>query len=89
MKKVPLIITGICHRAKFVKPEYFSVQARPFINIENRASMKDQFKNTMTSRATYYLSFQDFIRYGREAISVVTELDTQLTEMRKVSNESL
>lgn len=50
---------------------------------------KDQFKNTMTSLATYYLSFQDFIRYGREAISVVTELDTQLTEMRKVSNESL
>lgn len=50
---------------------------------------KDQFKNTMTSLATYYLSFQDFIRYGREAISIVTELDTQLTEMRKVSNESL
>ena len=50
---------------------------------------KDQFKNTMTSLATYYLSFQDFIRYGREAIQTVTELDTQLTEMRKVSNESL
>lgn len=50
---------------------------------------KDQFKNTMTSLATYYLSFQDFVRYGRQAISTVTELDTQLTEMRKVSNESL
>ena len=50
---------------------------------------KDQFKNTMTSLATYYLSFQDFIRYGREAIQTITELDTQLTEMRKVSNESL
>ncbi len=50
---------------------------------------KEQFSNTMTSLATYYLSFQDFIRYGREAISIVTELDTQLTEMRKVSNESL
>ena len=50
---------------------------------------KDQFKNTMTSLATYYLSFQDFIRYGREAIQIITELDTQLTEMRKVSNESL
>jgi len=43
----------------------------------------------MTSLATYYLSFQDFIRYGREAIQTVTELDTQLTEMRKVSDESL
>ena len=50
---------------------------------------RDQFKNTMTSLATYYLSFQDFIRYGREAVRVVTDLDTQLTEMRKVSNESL
>lgn len=50
---------------------------------------KDQFKNTMTSLATYYLSFQDFIRYGRQAISIITELDTQLTEMRKVSDESL
>jgi len=35
------------------------------------------------------LSLQDFIRYGRQAIQVVTELDTQLTEMRKVSDESL
>lgn len=50
---------------------------------------RDQFANTMTSLATYYLSFQDFVRYGREAISMVTELDTQLTEMRKVSSESL
>lgn len=49
----------------------------------------DQFKNTMTSLSTYYLGFQDFVRYGREAISMVTELDTQLTEMRKVSSESL
>ena len=50
---------------------------------------KDQFANTMTSLATYYLSFQDFIRYGRQAIQTITELDTQLTEMRKVSDESL
>lgn len=50
---------------------------------------RDQFSNTMTSLATYYLSFQDFIRYGRQAISVVRELDTALTEVRKVSSESL
>ena len=49
---------------------------------------RDQFSNTMTSLATYYLSFQDFIRYGRQAISVVRELDTALTEVRKVSDES-
>lgn len=72
-----------------------------FLNLQNMAMergltgkslgdrFKDQFANTMTSLATYYLSFQDFIRYGRQAIETVRELDTQLTEMRKVSNESL
>lgn len=36
-----------------------------------------------------FLSFNDIIRYGRNVISVITELDTALTEMRKVSDESL
>ena len=36
-----------------------------------------------------YFSIQDWIRYLRQAVSVITELDTALTEMRKVSNETL
>ena len=36
-----------------------------------------------------FLSFHDLIRYGRNIISVITDLDTALTEMRKVSDESL
>lgn len=36
-----------------------------------------------------FLSFNDIIRYGRNVISVITDLDTALTEMRKVSDESL
>ena len=39
--------------------------------------------------AGYYLSLTDFIRYGQEGIQIVRELDTALTEMRKVSDESL
>lgn len=49
---------------------------------------KDQFKNTMTSLATYYLSFQDFIRYGREAINIIVELDTAMTNLKKVADDS-
>lgn len=49
----------------------------------------NQLKNSLTNLATYYLSFQDFIRYGRETVQVITDLDTALTEMRKVSDESL
>lgn len=39
--------------------------------------------------AGYYLSLTDFIRYGQEGIQVVRELDTALTEMRKVSDETV
>jgi len=39
--------------------------------------------------AGYYLSLTDFIRYGKEGINVVRELDTALTEMRKVSDETV
>lgn len=36
-----------------------------------------------------YFSLMDIIRYFRSMISTITELDTALTEMRKVSDESL
>ncbi len=39
--------------------------------------------------AGYYLSLTDFIRYGKEGIQVIRELDTALTEMRKVSDETV
>ena len=39
--------------------------------------------------ANYYLSFYDFIRYARYAVQSVIEFDTALTEMRKVSDESV
>lgn len=36
-----------------------------------------------------HFDFNDFIRYGKEGINIVRQLDTALTEMRKVSNESV
>ena len=36
-----------------------------------------------------YFSFYDFVRYGRAVISTIVELDTALTEMRKVSDETI
>lgn len=36
-----------------------------------------------------YFGVNDFIRYGKEGINIVRQLNTALTEMRKVSNESV
>ena len=36
-----------------------------------------------------YFGVNDFIRYGKEGINIVRQLDTALTKMRKVSNESV
>lgn len=36
-----------------------------------------------------YFGLNDIIRYGKEGIDTIRELDTALTEMRKVSDESL
>lgn len=39
--------------------------------------------------AGYYLSLTDFIRYAQNGIQTIRELDTALTEMRKVSDETV
>lgn len=45
--------------------------------------------NRAAQLVSYYLSFTDIIRYAREGINVVKDLNTALTEMRKVSDESI
>lgn len=54
----------------------------------------DIFSNKMlygyaTQLANYYLSFMDIIRYLKYGIDTIRELDTALTEMRKVSDETV
>ena len=39
--------------------------------------------------ANYYLSFYDFIRYGRNAVNVVVELNTQMINLSKVSEQTV
>lgn len=42
--------------------------------------------NYASQLATYYLSLYDFIRYARQIIDNVRDIDTALTELRKVSD---
>ena len=39
--------------------------------------------------AGYFLGFTDFIRYGQEGFEIIKEYDKALTEMNKVSNETI
>ena len=51
-----------------------------------------QFSGAITSQSAnflaQYFSLQDFIRYGREIISTVTQIDSALIELQKVSDAS-
>ena len=51
-----------------------------------------QISKAITSQSAQfvatYLSFQDIIRYAREVVTTVTEIDSALTELRKVSDAS-
>ena len=54
-------------------------------------SFLDIFKNKIVYNyaaqlAGYFLSFTDIIRYARNAITAIREVDTALTELRKVSD---
>lgn len=56
-------------------------------------SFFDIFKNKVVHRfigqlAMYYLSFYDFIRYARNAITAVRELDTALIDLKKTTTMS-
>ena len=53
-----------------------------FVNLKNR------IKQMSTNFVAMYFSFYDIIRYVRQAVSAVTELDSAMTELRKVSDAS-
>lgn len=73
--------------------EYFSI----FAEIEQRSvgglsvfsRIGGKIRDISNSFIAQYLSIQDIIRYVREGLTTITELDTAFTEMRKVSNESI
>lgn len=51
-----------------------------------------QISKAITSQSAQfvatYLSFQDIVRYAREVVTTVTQIDSALTELRKVSDAS-
>lgn len=52
-------------------------------------SFSQRLTDMNTKFLAQYLSFQDIIRYGRQAFETIKEYDTALTEMNKVSEESI
>ena len=53
------------------------------------SSIVDRLRKANADFFARYLSIRDIIRYFREFMQTVTEFDTALTEMRKVSDESV
>ena len=52
------------------------------------SSFVKQLKSANAQLIATYFSFQDLIRYAREGFQTVVEVDTALTELRKVSDAS-
>lgn len=72
--------------------QFLRIQAEANRTGATGKSFFDQLSSRARSLAQYlmtYVGFQDVIRVFREGIGVVREFDTALTEMRKVSDESL
>ena len=53
------------------------------------STIKDRLTGLNAQLIAQYLSFQDMIRYAREAFNVVQELNIQMVELAKVSEQSL
>ena len=53
------------------------------------AQFSERLRSTITGQVAQYFSFNDIIRYGREAAGIVKDYNSALTEMRKVSDESV
>ena len=53
------------------------------------STIKDRLTGLNAQLIAQYLSFQDMIRYAREAFNVIQELNIQMVELAKVSEQSL
>lgn len=76
-----------------IADEFFKITQR----IREAGQEGKKFWDVVKEKAWYglagtigtYFGFNDLIQYGRQGVQIVRELDTQLTEMMKVSNESV
>lgn len=60
------------------------LEGRSFLDV-----LKDKAFYGFAGQLSTYFGFNDFVRYIGEGINTVRELDTAMTEMRKVSDESV
>lgn len=75
-----------------VADEFFKITQR----IREAGQEGKKFWDVVKEKAWYglagtigtYFGFNDLIQYGKQGVQIVRELDTQLTEMMKVSNKS-
>lgn len=75
-----------------IADEFFKITQR----IREAGQEGKKFWDVVKEKAWYglagtigtYFGFNDLIQYGKQGVQIVRELDTQLTEMMKVSNES-
>lgn len=76
-----------------IADEFFKITQR----IREAGQEGKKFWDVVKEKAWYglagtigtYFGFNDLIQYGKQGVQIVRELDTQLTEMMKVSNESV
>lgn len=100
-KEAKLGLRALRDELESANPRNLKEITSEIINIENaeikagRAgrSFFDTLKNSgfhqLAAQMAGMFGFYDFINLGKEGLSVVRELNTALTEMRKVSDESL
>lgn len=94
-------LEGLIQKLKTLGAEADTTRvADEFFKITQRIREADQegkkFWDVVKEKAWYglagtigtYFGFNDLIQYGKQGVQIVRELDTQLTEMMKVSNES-
>lgn len=51
--------------------------------------LQTKIRSISTDVVARYFSMQDYIRYGRQILTTIKEYDAAITEMNKVSNESI
>lgn len=78
---------------KEVKNEFFEIQSAAYgagkTGTSALENLRNRAKQMSTNFIAMYFSFYDIARYTKEVMESVKEFDTALTEMRKVSDESI
>lgn len=86
-------LTNVSKAAELLNAETFNRLHETMIDQGmNRPKFIDQFRTAVMNQSAQFLgtyfSLQDLIRYGREMVQTVTQLDSNMIELKKVSGET-